>query len=91
MKNEAFQPIEMEDDATGDLLDALVSAHYLALKMRMLIQDEAFQGREATGLLADALTEWARLVEDDLFAEPDRAGRPEVPAAFAALPDSPKH
>lgn len=87
MKDAAFEPIEIEDEP-NDLLDALVSAHYLSLKMRMLMRDEAFQGREATSMLADALTEWARLVEDDLFAA---AGRPEVPSVLASIADLPKH
>ena len=86
MKVEALQPIESDDEA-NELLDVLVSAHYLALKMRMLMRDEAFQGREATGLLADALTEWARLIEDDLFAAPRL---PEIPPAHP-IADSPKH
>jgi hypothetical protein len=87
MRVEAFQPIEVEDEE-NDLLDALVSAHYLALKMRMLIQeDRPFEGREATGLLADALTEWARLVENDQFPGPER---PEIPSVLTIL-DFPKH
>jgi hypothetical protein len=87
MKEAAFEPVEIEDEV-NDLLEALVSAHYLALKMRILIRNEAVQGREATGLLADALSEWARLVEDDLFAAPER---PEFASALASIPDSPKH
>jgi hypothetical protein len=62
----------MECDAKSHvLLDTLVSAHYLALQMRILTREERFQGSEATEFLADALSKWARTVEDDVLAALD--------------------
>jgi hypothetical protein len=72
MKEAAVQSAEAEDDPDSQpnlLLDTLVAAHYLALQMKMLTRDETFRGSAATGFLAEALIEWARLVEDDLFED----------------------
>jgi hypothetical protein len=72
MKEAALQSAEAEDDPNSQpsfLLDTLVAAHYLALQMKMLTRDETFRGSAATGFLAEALIEWARLVEDDLFED----------------------
>lgn len=66
MKKTPCQAVEFEDDAHL-LLDTLVSAHQLALQMRILSRGELFHGRDAVEFLAEALSEWARLVEDDLF------------------------
>ena len=59
------------EEETHDLLDTLVSAHYLALQLKLLAQGRDFNGRDATEFLADALTEWARLVENDVFFTQD--------------------
>jgi hypothetical protein len=72
MKEVAVQSAEAEDDPDSQpnlLLDTLVAAHYLALQMKMLTRDETFRGSAATGFLAAALIEWARLVEEDLFED----------------------
>jgi hypothetical protein len=62
----------LECDAKAHvLLDTLVSAHYLALQMRILTRGEKFQGSEATEFLADALSKWARTVEGDVFGALD--------------------
>ena len=81
MKEDACQFHAAEDDP--DLvLETLVAAHYLALQMKMLTRDVTFRGRAATGFLAEALSEWARLVENDLFeydlvtAQEPRASQP---------------
>jgi hypothetical protein len=84
MKEAAVQSAEVEDalnSQTNLLLDTLVAAHYLALQMGMLTRDEAFRGRTATGFLAQALSEWARLVENDFFDDDlpgPQASRPNV-------------
>lgn len=70
MKEAAVQFGEVENDPNSQpnvMLDTLVGAHYLALQMKMLTRDDTFRGSAATGFLADALIEWARIVEDDLF------------------------
>jgi hypothetical protein len=72
MKEAAVQSADAEYDPNSQpsfLLDTLVAAHYLALQMKMLTQDESFRGSAATGFLAEALIEWARQVEDDLFEQ----------------------
>jgi hypothetical protein len=69
------------DNETNGLLDTVIAAHYLALQLRRLSEGRAFRGREATEFLAAALTEWARLAEDDIiapqgsFAQPAFCGR----------------
>ena len=70
MKEVAVQSAEVEDALNSKpnlLLDTLVAAHYLALQMGMLTAEETFRGRAATDFLAQALSEWARMVENDLF------------------------
>lgn len=67
MKESAAQFVENEDE-TSALLDSVIAAHYLALQLRRLPKGGAFRGREAAEFLAAALTEWARLAEDDLIA-----------------------
>jgi hypothetical protein len=67
MKDSAARSAE-NDDETDVLLDTVIAAHYLALQLRRLPQGRAFRGREATEFLAAALTEWARLAEDDIIA-----------------------
>lgn len=68
MKEDACEFPEAEDDPDL-MLETLVAAHYLALQMKMLTRDVTFRGRAATGFLAGALSEWARMVEDDLFED----------------------
>jgi hypothetical protein len=67
MKDAVADRLE-NDDEKNVLLDTVIAAHYLALQMRGLPEGKAFRGREATEFLAAALTEWARVVEDDVFA-----------------------
>ncbi|WP_294540495.1 hypothetical protein [uncultured Rhodoblastus sp.] len=67
MKDLAGRSAE-NDDETNVLLDTVIAAHYLALQLRRLPEGRAFRGREATEFLAAALTEWARLAEDDIIA-----------------------
>jgi hypothetical protein len=67
MKEAAARRAE-NDDETDVLLDTIIAAHYLALQLRRLPKSRAFRGREATEFLAAALTEWARLAEDDIIA-----------------------
>ncbi len=67
MKNAVVQLPESEEE-TNDLLDTVIAAHYLALRLRKLPECADFRGGEATEFLAAALTEWARLAEDDLIA-----------------------
>ena len=63
-----FAEIGDDPDFSSNLpLDTLVAAHYLTLQLRMLTRDESFRRRDATGCLAEALSAWARLVEEDLF------------------------
>ncbi len=72
MNEAAVQSAEVEEGLNSQpnlLLDTLVAAHYLALQMGMLTSDETFRGRAATDFLAQALSEWARMVENDLFKE----------------------
>ncbi len=69
MKNAVIQLPESEEQ-TNVLLDTVIAAHYLALQLRRLPECEDFRGSEATEFLAAALTEWARLAEDDLVAPP---------------------
>ncbi len=57
---------EREDDGAS-LLETVVNAHYLALQMRMLAKSRKFNGRDATELLASALTEWAQLAGGECF------------------------
>ena len=74
MKEDACRFAKAEDDP--DLvLETLVAAHYLSLQMKMLTRDVTFRGRAATGFLAEALSEWARLVEDDAFEDDLVAGQ----------------
>jgi hypothetical protein len=80
MKDASASRLE-NDDENIVLLDTVIAAHYLALQMRGLPEGKAFGGREATEFLAAALTEWARLVEDEVFtpntffAQPVLSGR----------------
>jgi hypothetical protein len=67
MKNAVVQLPESEEE-TNVLLDTVIAAHYLALQLRRLPESAVFRGSEATEFLAAALTEWARLAEDDLVA-----------------------
>jgi hypothetical protein len=89
MKEAAVQSADVEDALNSQqnlLLDTLVAAHYLALQMGMLTDDETFRGRAATDFLAQALSEWARMVENDLFddaffgAQAPQARPPEAQA-----------
>jgi hypothetical protein len=80
MKEAIVNPLE-SDAKAHVLLDTVVSAHYLALQMRILTRGEKFHGREATEFLADALSKWARIVEDDVF------GALEAPAPRAPSKD----
>jgi hypothetical protein len=65
-----FSEIPEDLDFSSNLpLDTLVAAHYLTLQLRMLTRDENFRQRNATGCLAEALSEWARLVEEELFEQ----------------------
>jgi hypothetical protein len=66
MKDASASRLE-KDDENIVLLDTVIAAHYLALQMRGLPESKAFRGREATEFLAAALTEWARLVEDEVL------------------------
>lgn len=60
MKNHA--PDAHENIAINDqLLETIVSAHYLVLQMRMLAAAEDFSGQAETELMADALSRWAQL------------------------------
>jgi hypothetical protein len=70
MKDVVAELGESEDE-THILLDALVSAHYLALQLKILAQARDFSGRDGAEFLADALTEWAKLVENDVFSAQD--------------------
>ncbi len=72
MKDVVAEYRESEEE-THILLDTLVQAHYLALQMKLLAHGREFNGRDATMFLADALTEWARLVENDVFTPQDNA------------------
>ena len=67
-EDDASQFPEAEGDADL-MLETLVAAHYLALQMKMLTRDVTFRGGAATGFLAGALSEWARMVEEDLFED----------------------
>jgi hypothetical protein len=77
MKETSCMALDGDDDAHM-LLDTLVLAHQLALQMRILSRGEQYQGREATEFLAEALSEWARLVEDDLFPPQEPFTAPTV-------------
>lgn len=59
MKNHA--PSTLDTVAINDaLLETTVSAHFLVLQMRMLINNPDFAGRAETELMADALSRWAQ-------------------------------
>lgn len=79
MKEDACQLPQVEDNP--DLvLETLVAAQYLALQMKMLTRSATFRARAATDFLAKALTEWARLVEQDVF-EDDLVAAPHPQAS----------
>ncbi len=80
MKNAMVQLPESEEE-TNVFLDTVIAAHYLALQLRRLPCAD-FRGSAATEFLAAALTEWARLAEDDLIA-------PQ--GFFGASPDLSRH
>jgi len=62
MKNHA--PSEFKNFVINDqLLEAIVSAHYLVLQMRMLVSSDDFNGKVETELMADALSQWAQFAE----------------------------
>lgn len=65
-KLSALDTGEPEDEGAS-LLETVVNAHYLALQMRMVAKARKFNGREATELLASALTEWAQLAGGECF------------------------
>jgi hypothetical protein len=61
MKNGA--PEKLETEAVENfLLETVVSAHYLAMQMRMLAVARNFPGAAETALMADSLSRWAQLV-----------------------------
>jgi hypothetical protein len=68
------------EDNPDLVLETLVAAQYLALQMKMLTRNATFRARAATGFLAQALTEWARLVEQDVF-EDDLVAAPHPQAS----------
>ncbi len=60
MKDHA--PVALDTaDAKEALLETVVSAHYLALQMRILASMPDFPGAAETELIAEALNRWARL------------------------------
>jgi len=55
-------PFTRENAAIREtVLETVVSAHYLALQLRMLAGTKGFAGAAETELMADALSRWARL------------------------------
>ena len=55
-------PVTRENAALREtVLETVVSAHYLALQLRMLAGAKGFAGAAETELMADALSRWARL------------------------------
>lgn len=55
-------PFTRENAALREtVLETVVSAHYLALQLRMLAGTKGFAGAAETELMADALSRWARL------------------------------
>jgi hypothetical protein len=84
-RDEANQMENLDGRETGaegaSLLETVVSAHYLALQMRMLVKARRFTGSEATELLASALSEWAQLAGGEYFE----------PTSLAVLKSLDKH
>jgi hypothetical protein len=79
MKNEAAEKLETEA-VENFLLETVVSAHYLAMQMRMLVVARDFPGAAETGLMADSLSRWAQRVAGwspagERESSPDRTWR----------------
>lgn len=71
-------PPETENGSVEEvLLETIVSAHYLALQMRMLASAPSFRGAVETELMAEALSRWAH-----------RAGVSWIEGAAGKAPES---
>ena len=67
-------PFTRENAALREtVLETVVSAHYLALQLRMLAGTMGFAGAAETELMADALSRWARLAAAQCSDELDES------------------